>query len=173
MRKLHPLYYLFVVISVAFQGPAKHHYIVFENAKELQQFLNCKALPYPLLSAHRGEPMPNFPENGIEIFENATAYQPVIIEFDVALRKDSALVIMHDDKLDRTCTRTEPVANHTCSQLQKFYLKYTDGKVTKFKIPTLKEVLIWGRGKVIFTVDIKTGVPCKKIVEAVHDQIGK
>ena len=47
-------------------------------------------------------------------------------------------------------------------------LKDNDGKVTNFKIPTLDEVLTWGKNKVIFTIDIKRGVPYAKIIEAVR-----
>lgn len=144
MWKLHPLYDLFVVISVAFQASAKHHYIVLKNAKELQQFLNRKTLPYSPLSARWGDPMPNFPENAIETFENATAYKLVIIEFDAALSKDSALVVTHDDKLDRTCTGTGLVANHTFSQLQKFYLKDAQLVVNDVDILSTDELKLAG-----------------------------
>ncbi|RZJ78228.1 MAG: glycerophosphodiester phosphodiesterase family protein [Flavobacterium sp.] len=112
--------------------------------------------------------MPGFPENAIETFENATTYQPVIIEFDVALSKDSVLVVMHDDKLDRTSTGTGPIGSYTYTELQKFTLKDKAGKVTSFKIPTIEQVLKWGKNKVIFTIDIKRGVPYAKIIEAVR-----
>lgn len=168
MRKLHLILGFVFVLSLACIAPSKHHYIAFKNAKELGQFLNRKTRPFPLLSAHRGGPMPGFPENAIETFENATTYQPVIIEFDVALSKDSALVIMHDDKLDRTSTGTGPIGNYTYTELQKLFLKDDHGKVTTFKIPTLTEVLKWGKGKVLFTIDIKRGVPYKKIIDAVR-----
>ncbi len=47
-------------------------------------------------------------------------------------------------------------------------MKDDEGTVTDFKIPTLTEVLEWGKNKVIFTIDIKRGVPYAKIVEAVR-----
>jgi len=156
------------VLCVSFTAPPKHHYISFRNADELRNFLNRKTPGFPLISAHRGGPMAGFPENAIQTFENATTHQPVIIEFDVALSKDSALVIMHDDKLDRTSTGTGAIGTYTRAELQKFNLKDDDGKVTSFKIPTMDEVLKWGKNKVIFTIDIKRGVPYAKIVEAVR-----
>ncbi len=146
----------------------KKHHINFESPQEFQNFLNRKDKPFPLLSAHRGAPMPGFPENAIETFENATKYQPVIIEFDVALSNDSALVIMHDDKLDRTTTGNGSVSKYTYVELQKLYLKDDEGKITKFKIPTLEEVLTWGKGKVLFTIDIKRGVPYEKVIAAIR-----
>jgi len=168
MKNFNLLIAAVFVLCVSFTAPPKHHYISFRNADELRSFLNRKTPSFPLISAHRGGPMAGFPENAIETFENATTHQPVIIEFDVALSKDSALVIMHDDKLDRTSTGTGAIATYTRAELQKFNLKDDDGKVTSFKIPTMDEVLKWGKNKVIFTIDIKRGVPYAKIVEAVR-----
>ena len=168
MKKISYSALLLLLISFAFVVPTKHHYISFKSAKEFQVFLNRKSAPFPLVSAHRGGPMSGFPENAIETFENATTYQPVIIEFDVALSKDSALVIMHDDKLDRTSTGTGAIGSYNYADLQKLNLKDNNGKVTDFKIPTLDEVLAWGKNKVIFTIDIKKGVPYAKIIQAVR-----
>ena len=75
---------------------------------------------------------------------------------------------MHDDKLDRTSTGTGLIGSYTYKELQNFNLKDNDGKVTTFKIPTLEEVLTWGKNKVLFTIDIKRGVPYAKIVAAVR-----
>ena len=169
MKKIHLLFLVVALSASAFIAPTSHHYIKFKTAKEFQAFLNRKTAPYPLLSAHRGGPMPGFPENAIETFENATTYQPVIIEFDVALSKDSALVIMHDDKLDRTTNGSGSIGEQTYTELQKLYLKDNEGTLTKFKIPTLTEVLRWGKNKVLFTIDIKRGVPYEKIIAAVRE----
>lgn len=154
--------------TTSFVAPSNHHYISFKSGSEFNNFLNRKTESFPLISAHRGGPMPGFPENAIETFENATTHQPVIIEFDVALSKDSALVIMHDDKLDRTSTGTGLIGSYTYKELQKFNLKDNGGKVTTFKIPTLEEVLTWGKNKVLFTIDLKKGVPYAKIIAAVR-----
>jgi glycerophosphoryl diester phosphodiesterase len=149
-------------------GAQQKHLLSFKDTKALQDFLNAKKSTYPLISVHRGGPMKGFPENAIETFDNATSYQPVIVEFDVALSKDSALVIMHDDKLDRTSTGTGLIGNYTYQELQTFNLKDDEGSITNFKIPTLNEVLSWGKGKVLFTIDIKKGVPFQKIIDEVR-----
>ena len=159
---------LLPVLFLSCSAQKKKHYLSFKNTTELQEFLDAKKPVYPLLSAHRGAPMKGFPENCIETFENATRYQPVIIEFDVALSKDSALVIMHDDKLDRTSTGTGLVSNYTYQELQALNLEDDFGQVTSFKIPTLEEVLSWGKNKVLFTIDIKRGVPYEKIIAAIR-----
>lgn len=167
MKRLHLL--LVSVLGLTLSCTAqKKHYLSFKNQSELTEFLDARKTKFPLLSAHRGSPMKGFPENCIETFENATRYQPVIIEFDVALSKDSALVIMHDNNLDRTTTGKGPIDSYTYQELQQLRLKDDEGQLTNFKIPTLEEVLKWGKGKVLFTIDVKKGVPYEKIIAAIR-----
>lgn len=112
--------------------------------------------------------MPGYPENCIETFDHATTYNPVVIEFDVAYSKDSVMVIMHDDRLDRTSTGEGPIGDYTYEELKAFNLKDDEGKETKFKIPTLDSVLNWSKGKVLLTIDLKKGVSYPKVIEKVR-----
>lgn len=123
---------------------------------------------YPLISAHRGGSAEGFPENAIETFERATTYGPAIIETDIAMTKDSVLVLLHDDQLDRTTTGSGWVKDYTFSKLQQFQLKDYKNKTTSYTIPTLEQALIWGKNKVIFTLDIKRGVPYERVVDMVN-----
>jgi len=169
--KFHHL--LFLVFTFLFasckQDEKVYHYIKFKNTAQLYQFLNWTSENrYPLISAHRGGPMPGFPENCIETFENATQYNPMVIEFDIAYSKDSVMVIMHDDQLDRTSTGKGPIGNYTYEQLRTLNLKDNDGKETSFKIPTLDSVLSWSKGKVLLTIDLKKGVSYAKVIEKVR-----
>lgn len=168
--KFHHL--LFLVIVAAFssckQEEKSHQYIKFNNVAELYQFLKWSPENrFPLISAHRGAPMPGFPENCIETFDNATTYNPVVIEFDIAYSKDSVMVVMHDDQLDRTTTGKGPIGNYTYEELKAFNLKDNDGNETRFKIPTLDSVLSWSKGKVLLTIDLKKGVSYAKVIEKV------
>jgi predicted AlkP superfamily pyrophosphatase or phosphodiesterase/glycerophosphoryl diester phosphodiesterase len=142
--------------------------IRFKTIEELRHFLTHSENRYPLVSAHRGGPEKGFPENAIETFENSIRYQPLVIECDIALSKDSALVMMHDDKLDRTTTGTGLIGGYTLEELKKLSLKDNDGNVTAFHIPTLDEVLLWGKDKVLYTLDVKRGVPFARVIEAVR-----
>ncbi|GGI24062.1 glycerophosphodiester phosphodiesterase family protein [Pedobacter mendelii] len=169
MKFYHLLFFaLIAVFSSCKQEEKVHHYIKFNKTEELYQFLQWSPENrFPLISAHRGGPMPGFPENCIETFDNATTYNPVIIEFDIAYSKDSVMVIMHDDKLDRTSTGKGAIGNYTYEELKAFNLKDNDGKTTKFKIPTLDSVLSWSKGKVLLTIDLKKGVSYAKVIEKV------
>ncbi|MBS7321497.1 MAG: glycerophosphodiester phosphodiesterase family protein, partial [Myroides sp.] len=91
-----------------------------------------------------------------------------IIETDIAMTKDLVLVLMHDDKLDRTTTGTGFVSDYTYSELQEFYLKDYQKTKTSYKIPTLDEALQWGKGKVVYTLDVKRGVPYEKVIESIR-----
>lgn len=152
--------------SVSAEG---NHYIRLINLDETRQFYTWTSDRIPLVSAHRGGPYPGFPENAIETFENVLKYTPAIIELDVAMTKDSVLVLMHDDELDRTTTGTGKVENVTYEYIQGLFLEDNDGKKTNFKVPTLEEALNWSKGKALLTVDIKKSVPFEMVVDAVRE----
>jgi glycerophosphoryl diester phosphodiesterase len=160
---------LFIVAGLgSLQASAQQHLLQFKSVTELQQFMQWTPLRVPLLSCHRGGPMSGFPENAIETFANSIKYHPSIIECDATLTKDSALVMMHDDRLERTSNGTGYLREKTAAELKTVLLKDDDGKVTTYHIPTLDEVLQWGRGKVLFTLDVKRSVPYKMMVDAVR-----
>nr|WP_245802725.1 glycerophosphodiester phosphodiesterase family protein [Belliella pelovolcani] len=138
-----------------------------ESIEEAKEFYTWTADRIPMISAHRGGPYPGFPENSIEAFENVLNHTPAIIEFDVALTKDSVLVLMHDNTLDRTTNGSGKVIDMTFEEIRSLRLKDKDGNLTDFIVPTLEEVLDWGKGKVLYTVDIKREVPFEMVIEAI------
>ncbi|MGM9478638.1 glycerophosphodiester phosphodiesterase family protein [Pedobacter sp. GSP4] len=170
MKFHHLLFFAWIVVFASCKQEEKvHHYIKFNQTAELYQFLEWSPdNRFPLISAHRGGPMPGYPENCIETFDHATTFGPMVIEFDIAYSKDSVLVIMHDDKLDRTSTGKGAIGNYTYEELKAFNLKDDEGRETKFKIPTLDSVLSWSKGKVLLTIDLKKGVSYAKVIEKVR-----
>ncbi len=149
-------------------GQEKFHVIHFKKNSDFKSFFRSKENFYPIVSAHRGGPTTHFPENCIATFANTIRYNPAIIETDIAMTKDSVLVMMHDNTLDRTTTGTGNINNYTFQELQQFSLKDNQGNVTSYKIETLDAVLQWGKGKVVYTLDVKRGVPFKLVVDAVR-----
>lgn len=144
--------------------------IVLKNLEETKDFYTWSLDRIPMVSAHRGGPYPGYPENSLQAFEHTLRHTPSIIEFDVALTKDSVLVLMHDNTLDRTTTGKGRVIDHTYQEIQELFLVDKEGTVTDFKVPTLNEVLAWGKGKTLFTVDIKREVPVAMITDAIRKQ---
>ncbi|MFN7120276.1 MAG: glycerophosphodiester phosphodiesterase family protein [Saprospiraceae bacterium] len=125
----------------------------------------------PMVSAHRGSgEYAGFPENALESFQYILMQTPAILEFDVAMTKDSTLILMHDNTLDRTTTCTGEVKNKTWEEIQSCYLEDNEGRKTPFKIPRYTDALQFIKGKAIATVDVKRGVPYEKIVKYIEAQ---
>lgn len=170
MRKLQQFIISALLLVISFNSIAQQssNSLTFKSVDELQQFLSYSKKRFPLISAHRGGPEKGFPENAIETFEHSFQFQPLIIECDISLSKDSVMILMHDNSLNRTSTGTGRISDYTYEELKKLYLKDNNGDSTSFRIPTLEETLNWGKGKVIFTLDVKRGVPYAKVIEMVR-----
>lgn len=134
----------------------------------LKDFFTYTEDRLPLVSAHRGGPREGFPENCIATFEHTLAHTPAILEIDPRYTKDSAIVLMHDETLDRTTNGHGKVADYTLAELRELRLKDTEGNLTEYGIPTYDEALQWARGKTILVVDAKDvpiEVRARKIIE--------
>ena len=162
------IFSIFLLVYFGSSAQTPTYQISFPSSKKLHKFLQFSENSYPLISAHRGGPAKGFPENCTATFANTIKYHPAIIETDIALSKDSVLVMMHDNTLERTTTGKGKIGDYTYDELQNFFLQDNEGNPTLFKIETLDEVLQWGKNKVIFTLDIKKGVPMEMIVEAIR-----
>lgn len=143
--------------------PAEEHH----PAVVITTFSQWMKNPQPLVSAHRGGPYPGFPENAIETFQNIADQITTVIECDVALTKDSVLVLMHDKTLDRTTTGEGNILEVLYADLQQLRLVDNEGNPTSYTVPTLDAVLTWGKGKAMFTLDVKRGVPFEMVTTAV------
>ncbi len=176
MRKT-PAFFLFLLLLWSCQNPSKETSAsrtgTTRDSKEdritlITSFEQWLADPTPLVSAHRGGPYSGFPENAIETFQNIVDHTSAIIECDISMTKDSVLVMMHDRTLDRTTTGEGKVTDHTYERLKELLLVDNQGDATSFHIPTLDEVLAWGKGKALFTLDVKRGVPFEKVIASVE-----
>jgi glycerophosphoryl diester phosphodiesterase len=124
----------------------------------------------PLVSAHRGGgEYAGFPENALESFQYILSKTPAILEFDVAMTKDSVLLLLHDNTLDRTTTCSGNIKEKNWSEIQACYLEDNDGRKTSFQIPLYEDALQFIKGKAIATVDVKRGVPLEKIVAYIEE----
>ncbi|MEO1654572.1 MAG: glycerophosphodiester phosphodiesterase family protein [Bacteroidota bacterium] len=159
---------LLISLGLVLSLSAQVHRIEVQDAPALKTFFSWSADRIPLISAHRGGPMPGFPENCIETFEHTLSYTPAIIECDVVMSKDRHLLMLHDSNLDRTTTGKGPVKDYTWEQLKRLKLIDNQGNKTKFRIPDLDQVLEWARNKVILTLDIKRGVPPAMVVQKIQ-----
>ena len=109
--------------------------------------------------AHRGA-SGYAPENTMEAYILAHQYGADGIELDVQLSRDGEIVVIHDEKVDRTSNGKGLVRDFTLKQLRGFNYNKTKPEHFQAGIPTLEEVLLYIRDKTNMTVNIelKTGV---------------
>ena len=140
----------------------KKNYISFKKIKEAHEYFAYKGDGSILVSGHRGGREQVYPENSIEGFQNVLNQMPAFFEIDPRLTKDSVIVLMHDETLDRTTNATGKLSDYTWAELQSVRLKDYDGNVTSAKIPALEEAIIWSKGKTVINLD-KKDVPLRMI----------
>lgn len=131
------------------------HTVKIDSIEELQAYFTYDPARDVIVSGHRGGMMPGYPENCIESCEKTLSLMPTFFEIDFSFTKDSVMVLMHDLTIDRTTTGKGRVADYTYDELRRLNLVDRDGKVTPYRIPRLKDVLEWGKDKVVFNFDNK------------------
>ena len=95
----------------------------------------------PFVWAHRGASA-YAPENTMEAFRLAAEMGADGLEIDVRFSKDKEIMIIHDEKLDRTSNGQGVVGDYTVSELKFFDFGFKFKKaLTGTKIPTLAELL--------------------------------
>ena len=125
--------------------------------------------------AHRGCSQ-RYPENTLLAFEKAIELKKLTgIELDIQLTKDGEIVVIHDERVDRTTESIGFVRDYTLAELKKLHI-YADVNPSQ-QIPTIGEVfdLIEPRLKtgVKLNIELKNSVyPYpgmeEKIIELVH-----
>lgn len=94
----------------------------------------------PVIVAHRG--IHRFdPENSLPAFVEAKYRGVAWIECDVWPSADGAVVIIHDETLDRTTTGTGPVWQRRWEELLPLQLRNADGTVYGAQLPTLHDLV--------------------------------
>lgn len=89
--------------------------------------------------AHRGCSQ-RYPENTLLAFEKAAAVKNLTgIELDIQLTRDGEMVVIHDERVDRTTEGMGYVRDYTLSQIKKLHI-YADDKPSQ-EVPTITEVL--------------------------------
>ena len=123
--------------------------------------------------AHRGF-SGNYPENTMLSFQKALEAGCEGMEFDVHLTKDGQLVIVHDERIDRTSDRQGFVKDLTYQELSQADFSYQwKGQVPFQRIPTLREYFELVRDRdILNNIELKTGVfEYTGIEQAVYDLI--
>lgn len=102
----------------------------------------------PLFFAHRGGSLLR-PENTLPAFEHGMSFGADALELDIQQTHDGELVVIHDPTLDRTTSRSGPVATYMLDELREIDAGYRftpdNGATFPYRgqgitIPTLREV---------------------------------
>lgn len=125
--------------------------------------------------AHRGCSQ-RYPENTLLAFEKAIGIPRLTgIELDIQLTKDGQLVVIHDERVDRTTEGIGFVKDYTLCELKKLHI-YADVSPSQ-KIPTMEEMLDLTEQRckegMKLNIELKTNVYSypgieEKIVELIH-----
>lgn len=109
--------------------------------------------------AHRGS-SGTHPENTVPAFQEAAKLPVEGVELDVHLSKDGELVVIHDEKVNRTTNGKGYVKDLTLAQLKELDAGSWKGdQWLDAKIPTLKEVLdVFAETGHIINIELKTDV---------------
>ena len=103
---------------------------------EVKQTVDTEALKRVGIWAHRGCSMMN-PENTLLAFKKAAELDGITgIEFDVQLTRDNEIVVIHDERVDRTTDGTGYVQEYTLNELKQLSIAGDD---EIHRIPTLRE----------------------------------
>ncbi len=108
--------------------------------------------------AHRGA-SGTFPENTLSAFRAAIDAGADMCELDVQLSRDGAVVVIHDDTVERTTDGKGEVAELTLEELKRLDAgaKFKGGPFKGAQIPTLDEVFSVTSGKCGLNIELKAG----------------
>ena len=107
---------------------------------------------YVLVVAHRGD-WRNAPENSLQAYRNCIDMGVDMIEIDIHKTQDNQFIVMHDATVDRTTNGKGKIADMTLADIKKLYLKSGHGIKTRHRVPTLEEVLLLAKDKILVNID--------------------
>lgn len=108
--------------------------------------------------AHRGA-SGYAPENTLPAFALAEEQGADGVELDVQLTRDGQVVVIHDEKINRTSDGEGFVRDYTLEELKAFSFHAQMEEYRGVKIPTLEEVLKTLKpGKMQVNIELKTGI---------------
>jgi glycerophosphoryl diester phosphodiesterase len=112
---------------------------IFHTKERKKAMLNYKNKVS--VAAHRGNSR-YYPENTMAAFRSAVEIGADMIETDVHMTKDGALVLMHDDKVDRTTNGTGFISDMTLDEIRALDAgSHKDEKFRGERVPLLTELL--------------------------------
>ncbi len=130
-------------------------------------------MPARGLCAHRGA-MSTHPENTIPALEEAVRLGAHMIEFDIQLSKDGALVLMHDATVDRTTDGKGKVADLTLAEIKALDAgSRLHKRFAGTRVPTFEEALAVFPKNVWLNCHLKGGAELGAATAKVIEKTGR
>ncbi|PWN59448.1 glycerophosphodiester phosphodiesterase family protein [Chryseobacterium viscerum] len=123
-------------------------FIAQQKKVSLSDFPDSKVM----VVAHRGD-WREAPENSVWAVKKAIEKGVDMAEIDLAMTKDSVLILMHDNTIDRTTTGKGKPSDFTLAEIKKLHLRDGLGVETQMNVPTLQEILEISDGKILLNLD--------------------
>lgn len=139
-------YFLLVFVSVSCTSSK------LSRSEQIRQDLLNPNLKRVMVASHRAD-WRGFPENSLAAIESAIQIGVDIVELDLQETADGELIIMHDETLNRTTTGKGRIDELTLDSIRHFKLKNGVSIRTNHPIPTLREVLVLCKGRVLINLD--------------------
>lgn len=122
-----------------------------------------------MVVAHRGchDPAPDHgfgyaPENSRLALERCVVMGVEMMETDVHMTADGHLIIMHDDRVERTTDGHGAIAEMTLAEIRKLHLRQNLGgyaePVTDERVLTLEEMLEAAKERITLNLDVKSAI---------------
>jgi glycerophosphoryl diester phosphodiesterase len=108
-----------------------------------------------LVIGHRGA-AGHAPENTMASFQKGLELGADLIELDIHMTRDGALVVMHDGDVSRTTDGRGRIKEMTLAQVRELDAgAWFDPRFRGERVPILSEVLEWARGRIPLVIEIK------------------
>ncbi|RQW02122.1 glycerophosphodiester phosphodiesterase [candidate division KSB1 bacterium] len=121
--------------------------------------------------AHRGA-SGHAPENTLTAFAKAVELGADGIEFDVQLTKDGTPIVLHDYTLERTTSGAGFVLDRRLDEIAELDAgSWYAPPFAGVAIPTLEQVLEYGKGKLLLNIELKKSPQPVELVERVCAKI--
>lgn len=131
-------------------------------------------IAHPVVMAHRGASA-HAPENTLAAFKLAVAHGADGIELDAKLSADGQVVVIHDQKVDRTTGQPGVVRQMTLQQLKRLDAgSFFDAVFAREQIPTLEEVFVAVGSQVLINVEITNyASPMDELPDKIADLVAR
>ncbi len=128
--------------------------------------------PRPIqITAHRGHAR-LAPENTLSAIRMAIESRADYAEIDVQLTADEVVVLLHDRDLKRVAGVARPLAEMTYDELQQLDVgRWFSEKYVGERVPTLRDVMEFSRGKIKLNIELKFYGPDPRLTAKVVDLI--